>query len=333
MERKLASIQKVIALVAIEGADRIELAKVLGWQCVVKKGDFQPGDLGVFFEIDSIVDSTNPAFSFLADKKYRVRSCRFKKQLSQGLFVPLSYLDYYKNGENKTWQEGDDVTEHTKTIKHEIPVPVELQGVMRGSFPTVIIPKTDEQRIQSFPNVLNELIGREVYGSIKMDGTSFTAFKFEGQKRICSRNVEFKVEENPDNLYVKMGRDLEFPDGFGVQAEICGQSVQGNKMGLVGQKLYVFNVYHIFTRQYLDYRDFVEFCNRYGMTTVPVIYQGLFPFNTIEEMLADAEKHEYDNHTPAEGVVWRPTVETYSYLIGRLSIKAISNKFLLKYGE
>ena len=46
--RKLASIQKIVALDPIEGADAIERATVLGWQLVVKKNDFQVGDLVVY---------------------------------------------------------------------------------------------------------------------------------------------------------------------------------------------------------------------------------------------------------------------------------------------
>lgn len=53
--RKLASIQRVWKIEPIEGADRIELAHVLGWQCVVDKGTFAPMDLGVYFEIDSFL--------------------------------------------------------------------------------------------------------------------------------------------------------------------------------------------------------------------------------------------------------------------------------------
>ena len=41
--RNLASVQKVIAIEPIEGADRIELAKVLGWQVVIRKGEFKVG--------------------------------------------------------------------------------------------------------------------------------------------------------------------------------------------------------------------------------------------------------------------------------------------------
>lgn len=36
--RKLASVQRIWDIQPIDGADRIEMAKVLGWKCVVNKG-------------------------------------------------------------------------------------------------------------------------------------------------------------------------------------------------------------------------------------------------------------------------------------------------------
>lgn len=62
--RSLASIQRIHDIVPIEGADKIELAKVLGWQVVVKKDQFKVGDLCCYIEIDSIVPQT-PIFEFM----------------------------------------------------------------------------------------------------------------------------------------------------------------------------------------------------------------------------------------------------------------------------
>ena len=63
--RKLASIQRIWNIEPIEGADRIELAHVLGWQCVVDKGQFKPMDLAVYFEVDSFLP-VRPEFEFLS---------------------------------------------------------------------------------------------------------------------------------------------------------------------------------------------------------------------------------------------------------------------------
>ena len=40
MSRKLASIQKILDIQPIEGADAIEVATILGWKVVVKKNEF-----------------------------------------------------------------------------------------------------------------------------------------------------------------------------------------------------------------------------------------------------------------------------------------------------
>jgi hypothetical protein len=44
-ERKLAHIEVIESLTPIPGADKIEVAQVLGWQCVVKKGEFKVGEM------------------------------------------------------------------------------------------------------------------------------------------------------------------------------------------------------------------------------------------------------------------------------------------------
>ena len=95
--RKLASIQLIWKIEPIEGADRIELAHVLGWQCVVNKGQFQPMDIGVYFEIDSFLP-IRPVYEFMRSSSYKktdimgegfkLRTMRFRGQISQGLLLP-----------------------------------------------------------------------------------------------------------------------------------------------------------------------------------------------------------------------------------------------------
>ena len=70
MSRKLASIQRVWKIEPIEGADRIELAHVLGWQCVVNKGQFQRMDLAVYIEIDSFLP-IREEFEFMRNSSYK----------------------------------------------------------------------------------------------------------------------------------------------------------------------------------------------------------------------------------------------------------------------
>jgi RNA ligase (TIGR02306 family) len=98
MARKLVTVRRIAAVEPIKGVDRIEVAVVDGWRCIVKKGQFAAGDLGLFFEIDSFLPSTDERWSFLAskfttwngEKGFRVRSQRMRGQMSQGLLEPLA---------------------------------------------------------------------------------------------------------------------------------------------------------------------------------------------------------------------------------------------------
>jgi len=70
MERKLVSLRQVKEIRPIEGADRIEVAVVDGWNVVVPKGSFKPGDLAVYFEIDSFLPIKSQ-YEFLRKSSYR----------------------------------------------------------------------------------------------------------------------------------------------------------------------------------------------------------------------------------------------------------------------
>jgi len=95
MSTPLASIQKIHSLRPIPGADSIELGTVLGYQTVVKRGEFQEDDWCIFHLPDTIVDANNPVYSFLEKQGYRIKISKFKGVYSQGLALPLSILERF----------------------------------------------------------------------------------------------------------------------------------------------------------------------------------------------------------------------------------------------
>lgn len=332
MERKLASIQKVADICAIPNADRIEVAKVNAWETVIRKGEFKVGELCVFCEVDSILPFA-PWSEFLRDKKtpdkpIRLRTVRLKKQLSQGLALPLSILP------PATYNIGDDVTETLGIIRYEPPIPTCLAGQVKRQFPTHIVPKTDEFRIQSYPELINEFKGKEVYISVKCDGTSVTFIHMDGEFDVCSRNLSFKES---DNVYWEMFKKYNLSSvlskgNYAIQGECVGPGIQKNRLGLKGHEIFVFNVYDINNHKYLDYKDFIEFCSVNNLPHVPIIETCIFDF-TIEQLLEKA-KGKYESGKEREGVVIRPVVEGYSEtLTGRASFKVLSNDFLEKEEE
>ena len=94
--RSLAHIEQILKIEEIPNAQNIEVATILGWKCVVKKGEFKVGEKIIYIEVDSVVPE-RPEFEFLRDRKFRIRTIRLKGQISQGLIVHLSTLWNYSN--------------------------------------------------------------------------------------------------------------------------------------------------------------------------------------------------------------------------------------------
>ena len=337
--RKLASIQRIKSLEPIEGADAIEKATVLGWQLVVKKGEYQVGDLVIYCEIDSILPQ-KPEYEFLRPRGFRIKTIKLKGQVSQGICFPLSFLP-----DNIIIGEDLDVTGILGIEKYEPPVPASLQGIAKGKYPP-FIPKTDEIRVQVLQAVLDKYKGVKCYVTEKVDGSSVTYFVFNGEFGVCSRN--FEILEDAENTLWKVARNLSIENklrslgkNFAIQGELVGEGIQSNKLKLRGQTVMIFNAYDIDAKEYLNYTAFVELLARLEIPTVPVIsteYELESDINAIVKMATIKSKVQPE--VWAEGVVIRPLKDSAenllsleSLLSGRVSFKAINPEFLLKYGE
>ena len=357
--RHLATVQKILAIDPIPGADSIEVATILGWKCVVKKGEFAVGDLVVYIEVDSLLPD-RPEFEFMRPRGMRVRTVKLRGQVSQGLAMPMSILDGVKNmmptehGEmyEIPWEDDDDVTDVLGITKYEAPIPAQLSGQMKGTFPS-FIPKTDEERIQSCPEVLTK------YGRVpcrvceKLDGSSVTYYLRDGVFGVCSRNMELLETEGNSFWRVAQQMDIEnkmrsigrLGSNIAIQGELIGEGIQGNKYGIRGQTAYFFNVYDIDKCQYRNVAEAEDFIWALDLPMVPNVAQintGDHDVQSLVDMVSDL-RSALNPHTLAEGVVVRSydnMVETFQTPDGpkhvdrgRLSFKVISPSFLLKHGE
>lgn len=93
----LATIQRIQNIRPHNNADALELADVLGWQVVVKKGEFSVGELIVYVCIDSVLPE-RPEFEFLRNKHFRIKPIRLRKEYSNGICFPLSILEKVHGG-------------------------------------------------------------------------------------------------------------------------------------------------------------------------------------------------------------------------------------------
>jgi len=338
--RKLASIQQIKYVKPILDADSIETVGILGWECVSKKGEFKTGDRCVYFEIDSLLPEIQE-FEFLRKgcwnesfKKFRLKTIKLRKQLSQGLALPITVFPNLAR-----FSIGDDVTDILGVEKYEPPIPAAIIGDAKSfSWP---ISKTDEIRVQLNDEYqfIESLSGQPYYISLKLDGTSST-FLIDPKDEtfhVCGRNYSYKKSDNhsfwkiADRYNIEQGlRDL-WNEGrqIALQGEVVAPGVQKNPLGLPIADLYVFNVVDISTNSRLCLDESLHIVERLGLKFVPVLEKGESFDYTVDDLLELAQG-KYIDHFPSakssqerEGIVIRD-------IGGTISFKAINNQFLLK---
>jgi len=332
-ERKLASIRRISAIEPIEDADAIEVAVVDGWRVVVKKGEFKPHSLGIYCEVDSFLP-IQPEYEFLRPSSYRkladgsegfrLRTIKLRGQVSQGLLLQLpdGLWDY---------PVGADVTELLGIKKYETAIPVAIAGEMAGRFPTHLVPKTDEERIQNLTSMWKHF--RSVgpwYVREKLDGSSITFFHNNGEFGVCSRNWQMK---EGDTAAWRIANELGLPKSLGeyfgniaLQGELIGPGIQGNRYKSIKSSVRLFSAWNIDAQCYVHDAKLQVIAGTLGFLTVPYVRSYDVLPETIDELIASADGESALNLTPREGLVFR----YYEEGMLRFSFKVISNKFLLK---
>jgi hypothetical protein len=365
MERKLASIQTILNLQPIEGADRIETATILGWSCVVKRDEFSIGQSVVYIETDSLLPPLE-CFDFMQPRHYRVRIAKFKKQISQGLVMPITILPPGK------YNEGQDVTEILQIHKHdpqgdkEKRLQEQLETINKNrvdkffkrykwyrnffkkipkGFPH-FIKKTDEDRIQLFPRICEQEKGTVFSVTSKLDGTSatFALIRTEGRRWwnkfllpkytfvVCSRNLHLKKPNGSFYWEMAIKKDMK-----SILQRLIGTEkfviLQGEIMGegIQGNKLKLkereFYAFNLIYPNYqLNNEDAKKVLGRYDIKFVPIL-PDLILKDSIPECVELAKgKSLLNKDMLREGIVLR------NYKKG-LSFKIINPDFLLKYDE
>ena len=358
--RKLATIRTIKEMRPIPEADAIETAIVDGWECVVRKSEgFKQGDLIVYIEIDSIVPE-RPEFEFLRDRKFKVKTIKLRKQISQGLVLPTSILP-----EGTKIEEGYDVTDILGVKKYDpegdaeqklskdAPNPKNpiikflmrfkwyrkyfVKSKRRYGFPDWIV-KTDEERIQNKTIMfdIEKKKGTLFIVTEKLDGSSLTTFVEKRGKKfdfgVCSRNVN--LTNTPDNsAYWTIARQFNIEgvlteiaklfnaDKVVLQGEILGDGIQGNKYKINGYDLYAFNL--IIDGKRIDTLSMDEILKGFGIKVVPIIDANFKLKDTIPDMVEYAKGDSVLLKRKREGIVLR-NYDNY------VSFKVINPEFLLE---
>ena len=211
------------------------------------------------------------------------------------------------------------------------------------------VSKTDEERVQNMPWILNDK--NPWIATEKIDGTS-TTFTMRKYKKffstkydffVCSRNVVF---DKPDkkcfyetNVYTEMAEkynmeyvlrqllDNVFTDAewVTIQGETYGAGIQKRDYSMDGHDFRVFNLV-VSNKGRLGSKEAADIVRSYELEWVPILDDYFILPDTVDELLTTATGKSVIDGKPREGIVFR-------YPDGSKSFKAVSNEFLLEFHQ
>lgn len=352
--RKLVTLRKISDIRSIPEADMIVCAVVDGWEVVVKKNDFKIGDVAVYFEIDCFLSAEDSRFNFLDKIKrtwegregYRIKTIKLKKQVSQGLLLPLSMFP-----EIVDLDFDGDYAQLLNVVKWEN-IGNNLNGDAAGFFPSYLR-KSDQERAQNLVSQIFADLDKKYEITIKLDGSSMTCYSIcqpgedtgnetDIKVGVCSRNYDLKIPQDGEEIkssFLKMFLNsgiqealLHLELDIGIQGELCGSAIQGNKEKLEGHKFFIYNVFDITTQKFMNAyqrKEIFDTLKNAGVNDlvdhVPVLYESIslreLNINNIKELLIFADGPSL-NAKYREGLVFKSITDDFSF-------KIISNKWLL----
>lgn len=351
MSRFAVTVERIADVWPHANADRLELARVasMTYQFVIARGNFQPGDLVVYFPIDSllpesIIERLGLAGKLAGAAKNRVKTVKLRGEISQGVVAEPALL---LAGESAiSWKEGDDVTALLGVVKYEPPPVPSHAGKLLPLPPLVSV--YDIEGAERFVAIVELLMDQPVLITEKLEGSHFAAsINREGEITISQRRYRIEPVPEAEHDWHKAAltsgiRDVlpalydaiaeqrgTAPELVTVRGELVGTSIQGNYYRLPEQRVYIFEIE--VNGQAIAAREFLSFADRFDIATVPILAADI----SLREWLNGQPLAEKSNGTslinPAlarEGVVIRPMQEQQEALFGRVILKQRSPAYL-----
>jgi RNA ligase (TIGR02306 family) len=328
-------------------ADRLELAAVGGFRCVVAKGSFADGDLAAYIPEgavcpDWLIAELGLEGKLAGSKRNRVKAVKLRGALSQGLVYPVR--DGAVRG--RPVAEGDTVTDLLELVKYEPPVPIAMQGEVRPVHGATL--RYDIENIKKYPDALRDgepvVITEKLHGSWCCLGWHPDHGPIVTSKGMSDRGMALIVNEaNQHNLYVRAWRAFETAfetararlagaeQPFYVLGEVYGRGVQDLHYGEPNPAFRVFDVYlgEPGRGRYLSTAE-IEASLDDLFPLVPVLHRGPFS-ETVLLRETDGPTALGGKHL-REGIVVRPATERESAEFGRVILKSVSGDYLTRKG-
>lgn len=303
----------------------LEIASIVGmeYRVVIRKGQFQAGDTAIYFPIDSVIPQMWIG-AFGIEKYYHsgLRAARLRGVFSEGLLIdPCDVGGLIGN-------LGDDLTAFFGVTKAEPVLATHMDGECEGGIPGHLkFPEPEHWK--KYGRLLIE--GERVIITEKIHGTNSCLYKEEdGTVHFGSHNLYWKdTPSNASNVYIRAWKEsgLSCPSNCQLFGEIYG--LQDLKYGLSNGKLGLRLFAIRWGGEFLDHDNFkIAATALTGKSTVPVLYDGPYSpevvtqFNNAESVVSPGQM--------MEGVVVQPAVDRYEMETGRLVLKYLSERYLLR---
>ena len=313
---KLASIELISEIHPHPNADKLELAKVLGYTCIIEKDRYKVGDAVVLIQPDTVLPD-KPWAEMFKKRSSRVRAMKLRGVWSFGIVMSpydicdISYLKSMLLPENI----GKDISERIGVTKYEAPQPQQLDA--KGVLPFGIR-KTDEERYQ---NILDLPFGETVDVTLKVDGQSATFYCYKNRQTgewhtgICSRSLEIKTECSNNYTRINAKYDIlskllnycSFRDvSLALRGEIYSNGIQGHEANPHAKLPLDFAAFSIYNFDAFQYENagsehyYAKVCHRIGIPTVDIVETATLTPELIKKY---AEEMTEINGRAFEGVV------------------------------
>ena len=352
MSKLIVEVRPILKIETHPNADRLDIATVQDWNCIVGRDQYKVGQLVIFVPPDSIIPASiidQYKLEYLK-KNNRVGTIKLRKVISQGLILDIP--------KDKNWKEGQNVSEELGIVKYEPPEP-SFSVINNGKRSTrkhrnpLFDTYTDIENIKHYPNVFTE--EDEVVITEKIHGTNFRAGNLElyepnkllawFKRVILKQSHEFCYGSHRvqiygyrrnsfygEDIYGKIAEQYKLkeiiPQDYIIYGEIYGPGIQDLTYGEKELKVMFFDVKY--KDRYLSYAEFNKFCNERNLPVVPVLWYGKFSKEVLKQSTEGNTVVNLLLNQFREGCVVKPVIESNNPSIGRKVLKSINTEYLLR---
>lgn len=346
-------------------ADTLELCTVLGYQMVIRKGEYKSGDKAVYFPTDTLlsqelIEAHNLSNFLKGPDKNRVGCIRLRGHNSFGLVLKIPEIIEHNT-------VGDNVADLLGCQRYQPPVRATCGDAapFDPEIDVFIHRYTDIENGRIFTDVFSPedevVVTEKIHGSnvklVYIPEKGFFAGSMSVRRKhpryddgdlvplgadrmfsntywapyaICPRIDQMMESISRTTAYIKsyptLGKEYCDQPVVTVYGEVFGPKVQNLNYGLKDQ--YGFRVFDItVSGEYMDFDVMSKFCLKFEVPVVPILYRGKFDFDIIDK-LSDGPSTLDSSHI-REGVVVKTVVEDHDEFIGRKIMKYIGNSYLM----